>query len=222
MVALQEVALASIGGREVDQAATLGRLAAMEHRYGAVWHFPLVEPATGEAIGSALWGNAVLSRHPFVSARTLALPLVPDDDPREPQDTEPRCALMTEVQLPTGPLTFISTHLGWRGRRVQRAQAAHLATLAADLPRPLVLAGDMNAPVEADQLAPLISLTDAFAAAGIPAGDERRSSFGPRSIDQLLVSGVEVLDCRVLVEAGETSDHLPVLARLRIGGAGSS
>ncbi len=222
MVALQEVALASIDGRAVDQAAELGHLAGMDHRYGAVWSFPLVEPKTGQAVGAALWGNAVLSRHPIVAARTLALPLVSDDDPAEPQDTEPRCALLTEVQLPTGRLSFISTHFGWRGRRVQRAQAEQLAALAEGLPRPLVLAGDLNAAIEEEVLAPLAALTDAFAAAGIPAGDGQRSSCGLLRIDHLLVNGVEVLDCRVMREAGDTSDHLPVLARLRIGGAGSS
>lgn len=222
MVALQEVTLASIDGRAVDQAAELGHLAGMDHRYGAVWSFPLVEPETGRAVGAALWGNAVLSRRPIGAARTLALPLVADDDPSDPQDSEPRSALVTEIQLPIGRLSFVSTHLGWRGRRVQRAQADQLAALAEGLPRPLVLAGDLNAAIEDEQLAPLGTLTDAFAAAGIPAGDGQRCSCGLLRIDQLLVDGVEVLDCRVLSEAGDTSDHLPVLARLRIGGAGSS
>jgi len=220
VVALQEVTLASIDGRAVDQAAELGRLTGMEHRYGAVWSFPLVTPESGLAAGAALWGNAVLSRYPIVAAETHALPLVPDEDPAEPQDTEPRCVLVTRVELPSGQLSFASTHLGWRGRRVRRAQAERLVELATDLPRPLIVAGDLNAAVEDDELAPLASLGDAFAAAGIPAGDGRRQSCGLSRIDHVLVDGVQVLDCRVLREAGDTSDHLPVLARVSLAEAG--
>jgi endonuclease/exonuclease/phosphatase family metal-dependent hydrolase len=222
LVALQEVTLASIDGRAVDQAAELGRLAGMDHRYGAVWSFPLVAPENGLAEGAALWGNAVLSRHPIAATRTHALPLVPDDDPAEPQDTEPRCALVSEIDLPGGRLTFASTHFGWRGRRVRRAQAEHLARLTGEAGPPLVVAGDLNAAIEDEELAPLAELVDAFAAAGIPAGDRRRASCGPFRIDHVLVDGLDVLDCRVMTEAGDTSDHQPVVARLRLGGAGPS
>jgi endonuclease/exonuclease/phosphatase family metal-dependent hydrolase len=222
LVALQEVALASIDGRAVDQAAELGALAGMDHRYGAVWSFPLVAPETGLTEGASLWGNAVLSRHPIVAAETHALPLVPDDDPAEPQDTEPRCALATEIDLGVARLSFVSTHFGWHGRRVQRAQAEHLAAMAGKLGRPLVVAGDLNASIEDEAMAPLAGLADAFAVVGIDAGDERRASCGPFRIDHVLVDGLEVLECRVMTEAGDTSDHLPVIARLRLGGAGSS
>jgi endonuclease/exonuclease/phosphatase family metal-dependent hydrolase len=220
VVALQEVTLASIDGWAVDQSAQLGRLSGMDHRHGAVWSFPLVAPETGLAVGAALWGNAVLSRHPITESRTVALPTVPDDDPAHPQDTEPRCALVTGIAPPGGGrLSFISTHLAWRGGRARRAQAERLAELAGELDRPLVVAGDLNAPIEADELAALGGLTDAFAAASIPVGDRRRCSCGPGRIDQLLSDGLEVLDTRVAREAGDTSDHLPVVARFRLPAA---
>jgi endonuclease/exonuclease/phosphatase family metal-dependent hydrolase len=223
LVALQEVALASIDGRAVDQAARLGELTGRDHRYGAVHGYPLVEPESGQAVGAALWGNAVLSRHPIEAAWTVALPVVADDDPADPQDTEPRCALACHIRPPGGRLSFVSTHFGWRGRRVRQAQAHALAEMADRLSLPLLVGGDLNAPIEAVELAPLAGLADAFAAVGVPAGDRRRASCGPFRIDHLLAGGLEVLDCRVVVEAGDTSDHLPVVARVRLlAGSGRS
>jgi endonuclease/exonuclease/phosphatase family metal-dependent hydrolase len=86
------------------------------------------------------------------------------------------------------------------------------------------LAGDLNAAIDDPELSPLGPLlVDAFAAPGVPAGDERRRSCGTDPIDHVLLRGFEVEECRVAHEAGDLSDHLPIIARLRLsGGAGSS
>jgi endonuclease/exonuclease/phosphatase family metal-dependent hydrolase len=216
LVALQEVAHASIEGRPVDQAAEFGHLTGLDHRYGAVWHFALIEPETAAASGATLWGNAILSRQRVSAVTTDALPVVENDDPAHPQDVEPRCALSADIELSVGRLRLVSTHFGWFGSRARRAQAERTAELVGGAPGPLVLAGDLNAPIEAPELAPLRGLTDAFTAVGVPPGDERRQSCDIDRIDHLLVRGIEVLECRVVSEAGDLSDHLPVLARLRL------
>jgi endonuclease/exonuclease/phosphatase family metal-dependent hydrolase len=81
----------------------------------------------------------------------------------------------------------------------------------------VVVTGDLNAPVAADELAPLRgSFDDAFAAIGVPAGDDRRRSCNAVAIDHVFVRGLEVTACRVATEAGDRSDHWPVVADLRL------
>lgn len=218
VVCLQEVALASIDGRAVDQPALFGRLTGMDFRYGAVCALPLVEPPpSGRVAGSYLWGNVILSRHPIESTITHALPIAPDDDPADPIDTEPRCAVTCQIATPAGRVSLISTHLAYLGQRARRVQAGRLAELVSVSIGPLILAGDLNAAIDQPDLSVLKPLLiDGFAAVGVPAGDERRMSCGSDRIDHVLVRGLDVEDCRVGREAGDLSDHWPVVARLRL------
>jgi endonuclease/exonuclease/phosphatase family metal-dependent hydrolase len=114
-------------------------------------------------------------------------------------------------------VSVVTAHLTYIGREQRRRQVAALHDLAAGLPGPVVVTGDLNATIEADEVAPLtMGLSDAFAAAGVWPGDARRNSSGPVAIDHVLVRGVEVVDCRVATEAGDLSDHWPVVADLRL------
>lgn len=225
VVSLQEVALASIDGWSVDQPALLGRLTGMDFRYGAACALPLVEPPpSNRVVGSYLWGNVILSRHPIEKTALHALPITADDDPAEPIDTEPRCALMCTIATPGGRVHMISTHLAYLGRRARRPQVDRLAQIVTQTRGPLILAGDLNAAIDEPELSALEPLlVDAFAARGVPAGDERRRSCGSDPLDQVLVRGFELEECRVAHEAGDLSDHWPVIARLHLsGGSGSS
>ena len=77
----------------------------------------------------------------------------------------------------------------------------------------MIVTGDFNAPIEAPELRSLASsFDDAFANVGVEAGDPRRASCGPHRIDHLLTRGLLALDCAVHREAGDASDHLPVVA----------
>ena len=81
---------------------------------------------------------------------------------------------------------------------------------------PAIVTGDLNAPIDTSELAVLRDgFDDAFVAVGIPEGDDRRRSCGPWSIDHILVRGFEVISCRVAREAGDLSDHWPIVADLR-------
>ncbi|MCR6690109.1 endonuclease/exonuclease/phosphatase family protein [Cellulomonas sp.] len=96
-------------------------------------------------------GIALLSRHPVTEWRTVALPqragrtwvrsagrLLP-----RPHRDRPRHALVAVVDSPVGAVTVVATHLTYlRGQNV--AQLRHLVAATADLPRPLVLLGDLN------------------------------------------------------------------------------
>jgi endonuclease/exonuclease/phosphatase family metal-dependent hydrolase len=228
VVTLQEVTIKTVNGAIDDQPAELGRLTGMHVRYAAVHSFPLIEPESGAAVGSAMWGNAVLAREPLVDGFALALPRAVDDDVVEPAGVdhplagarfgdvepghrEPRCAVGGQVR----DVTVMTAHLTYMGREQRRAQVEALAALVSGTDGPAILTGDFNAPVEAPELASLgAAVDDAFAAVDVPLGDERRRSCGSQSIDHVFVRGLAVEACRVADETGDASDHWPVVADL--------
>lgn len=232
---LQEVSVLTPDGELLDEPALLGGWTGRHVRYAAVHAFPLVEPETGRAIGMASWGNAILSREPLTDGFALALPGAADDDPveidgalhhrtgephpligvrygdAEPGHREPRCVVGGRV----GGVTLATTHLTYIGRAQRASQAEAVAAVLAGTTGPAILTGDFNAAVDAPELASLgAGFSDAFAAVGVPAGDPRRASCGPWPIDHVRMRGLAVAACRVAVEAGDASDHWPVVADL--------
>jgi endonuclease/exonuclease/phosphatase family metal-dependent hydrolase len=234
VVALQEVALLTPDGELLDQPADLARLTGMHVRYAAVHAFALIEPERGHAIGAATWGNALLTRRPLEDGFAVGLPAGADDEPVEPAGSglplagipfqaaphgvrEPRCAVGGRLADDASGLAIVNAHLTYAGTEQRRAQAAALARIGADLGSPLIVAGDFNAPIEAPELQTLASaFDDAFAGMGVPAGDPGRASCGSNRIDHLLTRGLRVLDCRVHREAGDASDHMPVVGTFEL------
>ncbi len=238
VVALQEVTIMTPDGAIHDQPAELARLTGLYARYAAVHSFPLVEPESGRAIGSAMWGNALLTRVPLVDGFAIGLPRARDDDPVETDDAvdprtsaphpligvryadadpghrEPRCVV--GGTLPGSlPVTVATTHLTYIGRDQRRRQAEALRDAIAASSGPAVLTGDFNAPIDAAEVAMLgEGLVDAFTAYGVPADDPRRQSCGRWPIDHILVRDLTVDSCRIAREAGDASDHWPVVADL--------
>jgi endonuclease/exonuclease/phosphatase family metal-dependent hydrolase len=234
VVALQEVALLTPLGELFDQALELGRLTSMHVRYAAVHAFALIEPEDGRAIGAATWGNALLTRAPLEDGFARGLPLGGDDDPVEPSDSghplagvrfseapdgsrEPRCAVGGRVPGPWGDLAVVTAHLAYAGTEQRRAQANEVARIGDVQGGPLVVTGDFNAAVEAPELRSLAGAFDeAFRAVGVAAGDPRRASCGSLAIDHLFSRGLRAVDCRVVAEAGDASDHLPVVGTFEV------
>jgi endonuclease/exonuclease/phosphatase family metal-dependent hydrolase len=233
VVALQEVSFYDVDGEVHDQPLALGRLTDRHVRYGAVHAYALIEPESGLAVGSATWGNVLLTREPIRDGFTRALPIGSDDDLVEPAGSglpsagiafaaapygtrEPRCAVGGRVSIDGGAdATVVSTHLAYAGGEQRAAQTKALARIADGSAGPVALLGDLNAAIDAPELRSLAAtFTDAFAAVGIPPGDARRRSCGPQPIDHILVGGCRVDDCRVVTEAGDASDHMPVVATL--------
>jgi endonuclease/exonuclease/phosphatase family metal-dependent hydrolase len=234
IVALQEVALLTPKGELLDEPLELARLTDRQVRYAAVHAFSLVEPEDGGAIGSATWGNALLTRVPVADGFAVGLPLGGDDEAVEPEGSggdlagvtfadapygtrEPRCAIGGRVSGPWGDVAIVNAHLTYAGTEQRRAQADELARIAAGLDGPLVVTGDFNAAIEAPALHSLANaFDDAFGAVGIETGDARRASCGPLRIDHLLSRGLRAIDCRVVREAGDASDHLPVVGTFEV------
>ena len=220
VVALQEVALVSRDGDLVDNAGDLARQLGMEVRYGAVRTFDVRD---ADAVrGAGLFGNAILTRAPMTDVRVVALPQAPQDAFVEPAGSdhpaagiryadappsirEPRCLLLASIHgVRVGTAHF--NHIGG-GERLLQAEAT---VEAFGDPRPAVLLGDLNAAIDAPELAPFSGWTDGF---DVPPGDPARvSTDDGYRIDQVLVRGASVHGCRVLLEAGDLSDHYPVAA----------
>jgi endonuclease/exonuclease/phosphatase family metal-dependent hydrolase len=227
VIALQEVAVVSRHGDLVDNAGDLARQLGVAGRYAAVRTFDVVED--GAHVGAGTFGNALLSRLPIRDARCVALPHAPTDALVEPADAlhplsgqphpaagvryadapptirESRCLLLADLDgLRVGSTHF--SHIG-SGERLLQAEATVAAFEGA--PTSLLL-GDLNAAIDAPDLAPLAGWTDAFAE---PPGDPARVSTDDGwRIDQVLGRGVSVRGARVLRESGELSDHYPVVA----------
>ncbi len=227
------MAFFDVDGEVVDQPTELGRLTGRAVRYAAVHAFALVEPETGRAVGSATWGNAILTREPVRAGFAHDLPLGADDALVEPAGSdlplagvtfadapygvrEPRCVVGARIDHDGHAIDVLATHLTYAGTAQRRGQSDELARLAGDTRAAVVVLGDLNAPIDAPELQSLTaSLDDAFAGAGIPPGDRRRRSCGPWPIDHVLTRDLDVEDCHVDQRAGDASDHLPVLATLR-------
>lgn len=191
--------------------------------------------------GGVGFGNAVLSRWPITSARTLPLPTGTSD--------EHRSLLVCAVASPHGEIPFFVTHLNWKFHHgVVREQqvvaiAEHLHDLAPIAGLPPILVGDLNAEPEAAEIRFLKGLqslagkstflADCFAVAGEGPGftfDPTRNPHAaptheyPRRIDYVLVRGPDEqargqpLAARVVLEelhgGVAASDHYGVLAEI--------
>ncbi|HUP54186.1 MAG TPA: endonuclease/exonuclease/phosphatase family protein [Methylomirabilota bacterium] len=234
VVALQEVSVLTPHGEVFDQPLELARLSDRHVRYAAVHAFALVEPENGRAIGAATWGNALLTRGPVDGGFAIGLPVGADDEPVEPAGSgrplagvtfrdapygtrEARCAVGGRVSLAGSDVTIVNAHLTYAGTEQRRAQADELARIADGSAGPVVVAGDFNAAIEDPALRSLAAgFDDAFGAVGVEVGDQRRASCGALPIDHLLSRGLRVVDCRVVTEAGDASDHLPVVATFEV------
>ncbi len=111
----------------------------------------------------------------------------------------------------------------WRANLDERLlQSAAMAAALHDAPRPLVVAGDLNAAESSDVVGHLLGagLRDAFSEAGRGYGYTYGHTLRPRfsflRIDHILVSP-QVAVHRCFTGAAEASDHRPVIADLTVG-----
>jgi endonuclease/exonuclease/phosphatase family metal-dependent hydrolase len=225
LVALQEVAVLSRDGDLVDNAGDLARQLGMGIHYAAVRSFEVREDGVLRGVGT--FGNALLSRRPLTEVRCLALPAAESDAYVEPPGAdhpaagvsyadapshirEPRCLLLGWL----GELRVGTAHFSHIGSGERRLQAEATAAAFEGSPASLLL-GDLNAAIEAPELAPFATWTDAFAE---PPGDPARitTDDGYR-IDQVLVRGASASPAQVLRQSGDLSDHYPVMADIATG-----
>lgn len=201
----------------------------MEVRYGAARTFEITGE-DGVVTGAGCFGNALLSRLAIGSSRALVLPMAESDAYVEPPDADHPAAGVRYADAPASiresrtlvladvaGMTVGSAHLSHIGSG-ERALQVDACLAAFGESSPALLLGDLNAAIESPELGELAGWVDGFAAADVPPGDTRRTSTddGCR-IDHILARGATVRGCRVAREAGELSDHYPVVAEIVAG-----
>jgi endonuclease/exonuclease/phosphatase family metal-dependent hydrolase len=229
VVALQEVL--RIDEHGFDQAALIAEGLGYEVVYGY---------APGNAYP---FGNAILSRWPVLASDVTVLPRCDTD--------QHRCMVFAALASPYGTLPFVTTHLNWKlheghVRVAQiRAVVSRLTELSASCELPAVLAGDLNAETDSDEIRYLRGYTglggecvyfnDCFAAAGDGSSGATYSCKNPyaavcyepdRRIDYVFVRGPDErfmgvpLEARVCfdepVNGVWPSDHFGVWARIGV------
>ena len=210
IVALQEVDVHwSERSGFADQAARLAEAVGLSARFGPIYRLPGGGPAP-----SREFGLAILSRHPVVEFRNHVIPRLSTQS----TDTEPQpLPGFLEASIEVGParVRLFNTHLDYRAdARVRALQvAAMLKLIGAD--GATLLAGDLNAPSTAPELAPLFRrLADVWPADG-DAGLTYPAKAPVRRIDYILASAdLQVRAVRVLPVPA--SDHRPVVADLAV------
>jgi endonuclease/exonuclease/phosphatase family metal-dependent hydrolase len=165
----------------------------------------------------AVWGNAVLSRHPIVDSEVVRLP-------REGVPLR-RSALRVELDLGGGQrLRVVVTHLhhveGPDGARVRLAQLPRVLALAAGRPATVVM-GDFNAEPGSAEVALLRSagLADAFASAGGGPADEPTwpADRPDRRIDYIWLTG-DLAATGFVATTSTASDHRGIAVTVRPAG----
>lgn len=155
VLALQEVDRDQPRSHGADLTAVAAEaMGAPEHRFVATLAGTpeLWAAATGELQpNTAGYGIALLSRHPVLEWRAMALPALRGRVPvvfpgrRRPVlvRDEPRAAVSAVVDAPEGHVTVVATHLtfipGWNAHQLRR-----LVHLLRGVPRPVVVMGDLN------------------------------------------------------------------------------
>lgn len=208
IVALQEVDVRwSDRSDFVDQAARLGDMLGMNVRFAPIYRLP------GEGTAPTReFGLAVLSRAPVVEFRNHEITRLSTQS----GDTVPRALPgFPEAVIDFGGVRVrvFNTHLDYRADpRIRSSQVAEMLAIIGKMDEPTILMGDLNAPPDAGEIAPLLArLRDTWRHPGpgftYPAAEPKRR------IDYVLVSDhFTVLAGRVIPSTA--SDHRPVIADL--------
>ncbi len=200
VVALQEVDVYRTRSGCRDQASDIAEHLGMQARFGA-------NVRSGEECGDArraMYGDALLSRHPILEWRHVLLPN---------QGGEQRGLLEAVLNVDGLRVRVVSTHLEYGSASERKAQAEAVVEHLEGSAEPVVVMGDLNGEPDDSGLAPLRSVfTDAWAAAGDGDGYTNPARDPHRRIDYVFFRALS--PARVEVVDSTASDHLAVRADL--------
>jgi endonuclease/exonuclease/phosphatase family metal-dependent hydrolase len=194
-----------------DQAAELARQCGMQFRYGPIYTLPAYEAGKP----SRQFGVAVLSRFPIVASTNHPLPRLSTQSGSAGPEPMPGF-LQATIRVGDALIEGFVTHLDFRpDPSVRAAQVAEMLTIMGEMSRATILMGDLNAPPERPELAPLFArMRDAWSTSDGP-GYTYPADAPARRIDFVLVGGpVDVSSARVI--HSDASDHRPVVAELTL------
>jgi len=192
-----------------DQAAEIAAACGMDFRFGPIYSLPPI--ASGAPPRE--FGVAILTRRPILSSRNHLLTRLSTQQ----EGTAPAPApgfLQVTVDVDGTAVDAFATHLDYRpDPSVRGTQVAEMLAIIGEQGRPTILMGDMNAPPEREELAPLFArLRDAWSGSADP-GFTFPGDAPVRRIDYVFVTGpLRVVSARVPDTAA--SDHRPVVAEL--------
>jgi endonuclease/exonuclease/phosphatase family metal-dependent hydrolase len=187
-----------------DQARGLAERLDMHMAFGASLH----RAGRGSEQPGREYGVALLSRHPIVGTRSVPLP--------RPRGGEPRTLLQAEVLFGGATLRCLNTHLQHRSGTERRAQARAIEAVVSGGECPTVLVGDLNAGPDTAEVDTLTRrLVDAWRRRGEGDGYTFTAEKPYTRIDYVLASPTAHVE-RVRVLDTDASDHLPVVADLRL------
>ena len=165
----------------------------------------------GEAIkvkGTSPYGNAIVSRNPFVSAETV---MIPDpEDKCEGGHYETRCVIKAVVPFNGTDVTFLTCHMGLNLSERENAVKT-ICSLIDACNTPIVLTGDFNTLPDSPELQPIRDrLTDSTVYDENPGAPTFPSDAPKTKIDYIFFRG---LKCSRVTTINEIyADHLPILA----------
>jgi endonuclease/exonuclease/phosphatase family metal-dependent hydrolase len=210
VIGLQEVDrhLSGRSGR-IDQPGWLAGRLGMEVAYGANIDLDPDDP-DDPAAPRRHYGNAVLSAHPLRRWRNVPLPVA--------EGAEPRGVVEATVSIGGTDVRVAATHLQNRSPRERYAQAMTIVDVVRTGQGPAVLLGDMNASPDSPEIGVLTAaLVDAWATVGVGAGLTFDADTPHDRIDYVMTTRDVAAQAAWLVPT-DASDHLPVVADLRIPG----
>ncbi len=199
LVSLQEVDFKTRRAKGYDLATELGQRTGMASIFGRAMTYD-----GGE------YGEAVLSKHSFVSTRNVPLPHSPGN--------EPRAALEVRVQLPDGSvIAFLGTHLDHLPDETDRiAQAKTMIEAFKDNDVPTIVTGDLNAQPDSETIK---LLTKHWVPTSTTEADHTFPSKNPRvKIDYIMYAPAtawRVLSTAVIHDE-VASDHCAYVATLEL------
>lgn len=205
LVALQEVDVGVKRSGRVHELQRLSELTGLAARFGPTQHYE-----------GGLFGNAVLTNLPILDVIIHPLPYT-ESTPEKV--TYPRAAVAVTVKTPNGkPLRFISTHFqhNMEEDRVAEAKAVNKLFTGEDDNIPTILAGDINAKVEAEPVKILLKKwTNAIDAEITPTVPAVKPTSRIDFIFYRPEAAFKVIETKVIPES-LASDHRPVFAVLEI------
>lgn len=159
------------------------------------------------------YGNAIVSKYPIDSVRTVAIPSPAPDQRRGPYHYESRVLLIAELMIEGKVLTVLSCHFGLNDEEISLAIDTIRAALR-EVQGAVVLMGDFNLTPDTAHYARLAALLKDTAKN--PALPLTFPSEAPeRKIDYLFVSDAVGVG-EITVPETLQSDHRPYFAELEI------
>ncbi len=234
VIGLQEIDLASHRSFTTNQVAALAQ--GLNLGMGAIainWDkryvpFPYMPPSAH--FKRVVSGQAVLSRYPIQTQERIVLEQVPTQPLWYRAFYLDRLAQVAQIQLGSQPVVVINVHLEAfdAPTRLRQTQMVRQIYDRYANTYPVLLMGDFNSnppgiTESGSTLDPLLIKSGLQSAMPLTASTASQPLTFPSDRPIALLDYIfydpdrwELLEARILTEAGQASDHLPVMARLRL------